>query len=151
MIFLIDEDETQVRPFKTELEIRGLKVISILSADAALHSLKKRTDIDLAIIDVMLAADTNGDTKDFSRENTKDFKTTGLRLLERLVELNPTVFPNRAVLFSMATTAEMVSEIKIECGKFGVEFLRKAEFASPLEFGDKIEEILTAFQAQEKD
>lgn len=138
MIYFVDEDVSQVRPFATELILRGYEVESIRDADEAFRRLSRLTECNLVIIDVMLAVDISAETSRYTRENTIEFTRTGLRLLEDLVVENGALFPRRAILFSMATSREIVAEIERVSGRLGVPFLRKSEFGTPHAFGERI-------------
>ena len=143
-IYLVDEDKIQLEPFKVELEFRGYSVEFIKDADEAFLKLSRigADDVDLVIIDVMLAANINKESSKFNRHETNDFLETGLRLIEKLQKANPTIFPKKAILFSNATDSDLVNAIEKAASTFFIPYLDKRRFQSPLEFGDKIEEIL---------
>lgn len=143
-IFIVDEDAIQLEPFKVELEIRGFKVEFILDADEAFKALSKVSNdqITLAIIDVMLAVNVKRGLSKFDRIETNDFLKTGLILIEKLAELNPEIFPQKALFFSNATNQELVMSIEEEAEKYQIPYLDKSNYQSPLAFGDIIEEII---------
>jgi DNA-binding response OmpR family regulator len=142
MIYFVDEDVSQVRPFVTELLLRGYEVVSIVDADEAYRRLIKIDSCEAVIIDVMLAVDTAAESSRYTRENTADFTLTGVRLLEHLAAQNGTVFPHRAILFTMASGTEVLTEIQRVSKKFSVPFLHKAQFSTPHSFGERIVQII---------
>ncbi len=143
-IFLVDEDKIQLEPFKVEFEYRGYEVVFIKDADDALRELSTVVpdDVDLVIIDVMLAANIDPKVSKFSREATNDFLETGLRLIERLSICNPKVFPRKAILFSNATDADLVNAIEEVAGKNKILYLDKRKFQSPMEFGNTVDNMI---------
>ena len=139
MIYFVDEDVSQVRPFVTELLLRNYEVECIRDADEAFRKLSRVTACDAVIIDVMLAVEFAAESSRYTRESTVEFTRTGLRLLEDLINENSALFPRRAILFSMATSRELVAEVERISSRHSVPFLRKSEFGTPHAFGERIE------------
>lgn len=141
MIYFVDEDIRQLKPFRIELEMRGFKVITIANADDAYNILSKVDDIDLVILDVMLAASTQENSR-YDRESTNNFLETGITLLKELSKLNNKFFPKKVVLYSMASNRDIVSKIRKTAEEFGIEYLKKKDYLSSYAFGEKIENII---------
>ena len=140
MIYFVDEDEVQLEPFKMELEIRGYEVGNIMDADEAYSILTKcQDDLQLAIIDVMLSADTDPNKSRFNRARTKDYLETGLRLVEDLIETRNDLFPEKALLFSMASDPNLLKSIESVSSKHNIPFYDKNKYTSALKFGDDID------------
>jgi len=141
MIYFVDEDSTQLTPYIVELELRGYQVVPIDNADDAYKVLSGASDIQLVILDIMLAAGPSG-TSRFSRERTHDFILTGLALLEDLNNTNAAHFPRRVVVFSMANQDWVVNDIRKAAEQYQIAYLQKRDYPSPFGFGEKIAEIL---------
>ncbi len=93
------------------MKLRNHSVELIRDADAAFKKLKSAKDIELAIIDVMLAT-ASQDESIFTIFETDNFKTTGLSLVEKLSKEN-NAFPRKALLFSHAVTKSIIDKIEI--------------------------------------
>lgn len=141
MIYMIDEDVIQLRPFALELKIRGYEVVQIDNADEGYRALSEAKNIELVLVDIMLTTEDK-DVSRYSRESTRDFLNTGLLLLQDLIYVNPTFFPSRAVIFSMSSQEWLVSEIKEISDKHKIPYLRKSEYPSPFKFGNVIDGII---------
>ncbi len=143
-LYIADEDVIQLDPFKVELELRGYNVKFLKDADEALKVLAilKSNEISLAVIDVMLSVNIDKDRSEFDRVETNDFLETGLVLIEKLSSLNPDVFPKKSALFSNATDADLVTSIENKASEYGIPYLDKSKFQSPLEFGDTVDNIV---------
>lgn|ERR1700690_1302493 len=144
MIYFIDEDIAQLRPFRAELTFRGYEVTTLPDADSAFSVLVKANpeSLQLAIIDVMLAANPDERASRYQRSNTNNFHKTGLLLLEDLIHFNPTTFPKHAAFLTHATNNDLIAEIDSVVHKHHIPFLRKRDFESALAFGERIETIL---------
>ncbi len=141
MIYIVDEDVYQLRPYAIELEIRGYDVKQLNNADCAYRTLSQASDIDLVLLDIMLSTEDSNTSK-YTREATRDFIKTGLLLLNDLVLSNPRYFPRCLAVFSMGTQEWLVREIIEETEKHSIPYLRKREYPSPYAFGNKVEELL---------
>lgn len=134
-IYFVDEDYLKFVAFIIELEYRGYKVAPISDAGRAFETLSTASDIELAVVDIMLAG-TPGDTH-FGEDRTDGFLTTGLILVEDLSKARPDVFPQRCVLFTNASTSAVLGPAKLLHERTGVPVLRKSDY-SVREFGDAI-------------
>jgi hypothetical protein len=145
MIYFVDEDVVQLEPFKIELEILGFEVCILQDADEAYEVLcVPNEELELAIIDVMLAADFDIERSRFDRESTRDFLETGLVLLEQLKAVNPENFPRRAMLFSTATNTDLVQAVTQVAATNNIPYLDKNNYVNAWEFGQKVEETIMA-------
>jgi len=143
MIYFVDEDYRKLRSLSSELTFNGYQTEIIRDADTAYSQLCNVADneVDLVIIDVMLAVKSNGSSR-YSREQTEEYHKTGICLLEDLVLTNPSVFPRKAIFLSHASSAELVAEIKAAESKYGVKYLRKADYDTAYHFGLEVVEII---------
>jgi len=84
MIYFVDEDFRKLRVLVSELRINGFDATILRDADSAYHQLvsEKKANIDLVIIDVMLAVNPDISKSRYTRANTDDYHKTGLLLLE---------------------------------------------------------------------
>lgn len=141
MIYIVDEDVIQLRPYAMELKILGYEVKQIDNADAAFDILCQASDVELVLVDIMLAT---GDSKTsrYDRESTDDFLKTGLLLLDDLYKHNQTLFPSKLAIFSMGSQNWLVTKIKEASSKYKIPYLRKRDYPSPYQFGQKIHDLL---------
>ncbi len=144
MIYIVDEDRRQLRAEKSELEFRGFEVEFLGDADIAFSTLisVKPKDVDLILIDVMLAANEDSMISRYSRSSSDNFMKTGLLLLKDLIQQNKKVFPSKAVLFTNTTSDSLLSEVRNVCTEYKIELISKREYRSTFEFGDKIESFI---------
>jgi CheY-like chemotaxis protein len=147
MIYFVDDDVNQMRPFREELQANGYEVTELRNADEALDCLKKANDIELIIMDVMLGTGPK-ETSKFSMEETNGFLTTGLILIDRLTDFfsglissDPLIkhkdlgaLKNRLVIFSMTHQQEVIKEITKRVEKNNINHLRKSDYADPYDF-----------------
>jgi len=140
MIYFVDEDFGAYESWIAELELRGFHVKSLRSADEAFAALWgiALEDVELVIVDVMLAVDDIDDPK-FSVELTDGYLESGLRLLENLVQQNPNVFPQRAVLLTNTINDKTLGAAADVSKRYAIELWDKREIMSPLYFGDRVE------------
>lgn len=141
MIYFVDEDVGQLRPWAIELRMRGFGVEMLRNADVAWERLLNTTDVELVLIDIMLAAQENDQSR-YSRAATDNYLETGLVFLDELVQQRPQYFPARAAILTMTGLPRLLQKAQLACQKYNIPLLRKFEFATPLEFGDEIEGIL---------
>jgi DNA-binding NarL/FixJ family response regulator len=137
MIYFVDEDFGVLAAYTAELGLRGYSVSNLATARDAFQALWNApgSDIDLVIVDVMLAP---GETVDSSNAN---YFTAGLDLLRSLSDQNPDVFPRRALLFTAAIGG--TRREATDCAReLGVEIWDKAAFLSPVEFADGVERLI---------
>jgi ActR/RegA family two-component response regulator len=141
MIYLIDEDFIELRSFVLELKLRGFEVQQLLDADEAYVRLKEESNIELAIIDVMLSTAESSSSR-YDRIQTNNFVTTGLSLLKDLSSDNPLCFPKKAVLFSHASIPTLVQKIQKVSDDCKIQYLDKNDYDNPYDFANEIEEII---------
>lgn len=136
-IYLVDEDHFKLYSWILELEFRGMDVITISDADRAFATLSTASDIELAIIDVMLAS-ADSDSQ-YRAERTDQGLTTGLVLLQDLCSIRPDIFPARALLLTAASTQAILGPVQNTISNTGVRICFKNDIESPRHFGDVIE------------
>lgn len=141
MIYFVDEEAFQMSPFATELRLRGYKVKFLKDADIALRVLENAEDIELVIIDVMLAPDQEAESK-FSRNETEDFLQTGLLLLRYLIEFRGQEFGKKCLFFSMANQPNLVAEIKKVARMYSIPYCAKKDYSKPWVFADVVEGLI---------
>ncbi len=141
MIYFVDEDFGQTRHYRSELIARGYEVTPILTADEAFEILTGADNIDLAIIDVMLAV-SDHESERFSRKRTEDYLQTGIVLLEELCKSNSENFPSRAVLLTNTVRQSVLQRAQRVKAEHNVSLLRKNEMSTSFEFGESIEALL---------
>jgi len=150
MIYFIDEDYRKLRALASELTaFHGFETKIIRDADSAFRELSdiKECDVDLVIIDVMLAVNANGESSRYSREDTDDFHKTGIVLLDDLVLVNPDVFPKKAVYFTHASSGDLVKAISGSANKHGIRVLKKKDYNTAYDFGNEIVGIIRKNEA----
>jgi CheY-like chemotaxis protein len=142
ILYFVDEDQCQLSPLLLELSFREYKAQHVLNADAAVQKLVDVQQEDFLFVDVMLAAASDESKSVFKREETDDFKTTGLRLVE-IVRKDRPDFPTRhIVLMSQAASQVMVEKIRVFAKKHGLRFLQKNAFDDAWTFADEVEKIV---------
>lgn len=151
MIYFVDEDCVAYAAWISELELRGLIVKPLRSADEAFNLLWNVPveDTELVIIDVMLAVDDVTDER-FSAEATDNFLESGLRLLESLAAQNEAVFPRHAVLLTNTINESTLTAARKVSARYGVELWDKREIMSPLVFGDRVVDAIAKIRAAER-
>ena len=144
MIYFVDEDHRKLRALVTELEFFGYDAEIIKDADSAFTALSgvSPDDIDIVIIDVMLAVRVNGSNSRYTRERTDDYHQTGLMLLDDLAISNAEVFPNKALFFTHASNNELLSLVQKKSEEHGTIYLRKRDFNTAFEFAIKVDAII---------
>lgn len=149
MIYFVDEDYPAFESWMAELRFRDFEVKPIRSADVAFSRLwnASRDEIDLTIIDVMLAVE-DADHPQFSAERSNNYHITGLLLLDDLVAQNPNVFPSRAVLLTNTISDSIAREAVKSANRYDVPLWDKRKIASPVHFGDMVQGLLGSEQAE---
>ncbi len=150
MIYFIDEDFRKLRALVSELKFNDFEVKVIRDADTAYTELETVTieEVDIVIIDVMLAAKVTKITSKYSREKTDDYHKTGLLLLEDLVAVNQSVFPKSAIYFTHASNPELIKLISASAKKHGIKLLRKTDYDTAYEFGKDIVKIISEIKGE---
>lgn len=145
MIYFVDEDRNEMRPFRQELAMRGFNTRQLFNADDGFNALFDARDVELAIIDVMLSTDDVKSSR-FSRDETNNFLITGLVLVRDLFDqaecLCKKLFPKKIILYSHATEINLVQKIQKVALDYGILYLSKNDYDNPFEFANKIEEII---------
>lgn len=152
MIYFIDEDYRKLRALASELTtFHGFKTKIIRDADSAFRELSDAhaSDVELVIIDVMLAAKADGATSRYSREATDDYHQTGIVLLDDLVMVNPSVFPTKSVYFTHASSGDLVKAISASASKHGIRILKKKDYDTAYDFGNDIVDIINKLNGEE--
>lgn len=134
MVYFIDEDIGQAEAWAAILGVKGYDTQVIGDAESALRHFAKCDDVELVIIDVMLAGSADGTGTHFRRDETDDFQMTGVILLDELVKLRGDIFPISAVLLSQNVKREIVQRIEGSALHHCIPFWRKAEFNDITEF-----------------
>lgn len=142
MIYFVDEDEIQLKPLLLELALRNYQTQQILNADEALKLLGGISDDDFLFIDVMLAANPDESKSAFTRDQTEDYKTTGLQLTERIIKERPNFPVKHIVLMSQAASRSMKGTINAFVKKHAVRYISKSAYDDPMTFGDEVEKII---------
>tara|TARA_R110002051_G_C8630143_1_gene484651 strand:+ start:568 stop:1005 length:438 start_codon:yes stop_codon:yes gene_type:complete len=141
MIYFVDEDIQYSREFSVPLQMRGHQLSILPNADVAYDTLENADDIDLVIVDIMLAT---GDvqTSRFSSSDTDGFLETGLLLMRYLSDLRPEYFPRKFVVLT-AAGAKLIQRVNSVCVDLDVPVLKKGDFRVPSTLANSIEGILT--------
>ena len=144
MIYFVDEDELALGAYAAELRLRGYRVAFLRSAREAFRTLwnASRIEVELVVIDVMLAPGDANDRRD-TAEATQGFTTTGLELVRDLADQNPDVFPARAVLFTSAV-GDARRAASTCAGELEIELWDKHPYLSPVHFADDVARLLTS-------
>lgn len=145
MIYFVDEDYRKLRALVSELKFSDFEATIIRDADSAFSELSEvePEDVDLVIIDVMLAAKADENNSKYPRDETDDYHKTGLLLLDDLSQVNPAVFPKKAVYLTHASNGELVSLILASAKKYGIKMLRKKDYDTAYDFGKHIVQIIS--------
>ena len=140
MIYFVDDDVNQMRPFRDELEINGYQVTALRNADEALDCLEKADDIELIIMDVMIGTGPMK-TSRFNAEETENVLKTGLVLVDKLMKEHANHLQKRLIIFSMAHQLYLREEIEKTKNIHKVEYLCKSDYADPYDFCKKLAEL----------
>lgn len=143
-IFWVDEDRQSAEGAKILLQAEGYELVHYTSAIASFYDLcdLDSTSTAVVVIDVMLLSGVSSESSElnsiFSAENTKDFRVTGVILLETLTEKNPAVFPAKAVLYSRATDHTLRAEISHRAKKLSARLFWKDGAQDPIALAQKV-------------
>jgi len=134
-VVLVDEDEIQMRPFVTELELRGIEVRRFFEADACLRSSRLLKTVDTFLVDVMLVSERR-----YPADETLDHLYTGVFLARDIRKYHQAV---PIVLVSNHSMKDSVDRIRKALASIGnCAFVPKQSFKSALEFGNTVEAIM---------
>jgi len=142
MIWFVDEDEIQLKPLRLGLTLHGLSSEQIVNADEALAALDHIAPDDFIFIDVMLAAAADESQSQFKREETADYKLTGLLLADKILERRKDIRAERLVLMSQAASTAVISAVDAFCRRRGLKWVKKSAYDDPNTFADEIEQML---------
>jgi hypothetical protein len=138
VIFYIDEDVFQNKPFRVALEFRGHIVKPIDNADEGLLAILSMTRNDSAIIDVMLGTGDSTDSQ-FDRASTQNFMRTGVILAERAVHALGAQIAHSLLFFTNAgNTSELWAYVDENAKRLGIPVLQKGAYGSPRAFIEKL-------------
>lgn len=140
-IYFIDEDHPILQSWLIELEFRGFSVRSISDADRAFALLEHATDVEWVIIDVMLAASEQRDSR-YPEERTEQGLIAGLTLLRDLCKVRPDIFPRKAHLLTAATNKEPYMAARECANELGITLTRKTDVEGPRDFGDRVKRAM---------
>ena len=145
MIYYVDEDIDETDPFVVELMKAGYNVKILNNADTAFEALIEADDIEVVILDVMLAT-AGGNVSRYSAKDTNDFVTTGLVLLDDLTQQykakGEDVIPKRVIIFSGAQQEDVKTRIENAAKKYHLQYLDKKDYDDSFSFIDKIDSII---------
>ncbi len=146
-VYFVDEDFPKLYSWIVELEFRGFVVKPLGDADRALEVLQHSDSVEWVIIDVMLAASEQANSR-YREERTDQGLITGLTLLNDLCELRPDVFPRKAQLLTAATNRHPFVEAHSLAERIGIELTLKTDIHSPKDFGDAVEAAMAVAHAR---
>lgn len=145
MIYFVDEDVKETEPYIYHLRFLGFDATIIDNADDAFEHLVTASDIDAIVLDVMLST-RNSSASRFDAISTNNFVTTGLKLLDDLVQQRQgdgtKQIPNKVVLFSAATRPEVVSMICAKRDFYKIPYLNKMEYDEVDRFAKMIQNVI---------
>lgn len=134
-VVIVDEDEIQLRPLVSELELRGLSVTIFTDADQCLDFVETKRRVDLFVVDIMLPS-----KHAYSRELTENFQLTGLRLGR---DIRRTYVDVPIILFSNTSRQDLVTEIRAVARKIqNCVFIQKYTITQLGHFSEMVERIL---------
>jgi CheY-like chemotaxis protein len=156
VIVVVDEDERLLVPQLLYVQAFGYVVATYRTADAAFDALRyaRKDEVELVLIDVMLAADgsakhRSGDMR-FGRQS-KQGGTVGLELLDQLVACNGDVFPERALLLSHATERGVVTAAQAAAAQHGVPFWNTEKELVAEAFAFRVDEYVRGLMSKPED
>jgi len=142
MIYFVDEDVPYAKEFSLPLILRGFEVKIISNADKAIEVLETAENIQLVVLDIMLATG-DAKTSKFSAGDTENFLTTGLLVIEYLSNVRSSIFPKTVVVLSSAGKVNLVSEITRVCHDAKIQYLKKSDYKRPADLADDLLKILS--------
>lgn len=140
-IYFVDEDYPKLQAWILELEYRQYTVKCVGDADRAFARLQNANDIDWVIIDVMLAASEQADSR-YTEDRTDQGLQSGLVLLGDLCSARPDMFPARAQLLTAATNRGPYTAALKLSNDLRISMIRKTDIESPRDFGDEVEKAM---------
>ena len=137
MIYIVDEDIVQMSSLKTEFEFRGYEVKMISNADDAWDIIPGESNLDLVIIDIMLAAKPPQESR-YKSDKTRSYTITGICLAEDFLEQYNEMFKNKIVYLSHTNENGILSTIEKSVTKNNIAFFRKHEYPSDMTLAEDI-------------
>lgn len=141
VIYFVDEDVPYIQEYSVPLKLRNRSVCILSNADIAYRTLEMANDVELAVIDIMLATESKESSK-FSRAESEDFLKTGILLIQYLNDLRPRLFPKNFVVLTAASDRRLLKSIRDCCDPLNIEILRKMDYSSPAKLANKIESLI---------
>lgn len=146
MIYFIDEDVNETEPYVYHMKYLGYESKIIDNADDAFEVLINADDIEAIILDVMLATKPSGSSR-FNAVSTNNFVTTGLCLLDDLVQQKSgeisNGIPDRIILFSAATRKEIVDQIRKKKDEYNITYLNKLDYDDVDDFAEIVTKVIS--------
>ena len=136
MICFVDEDIGSGNAYSIALKMRGHQVLILHDATEALEILPTAGDLDLVLLDVMLARGRDPQGY-FEHRHTVNGLETGLVLLDLLVERKHSALVSKVVLLSAATNSGLVAQIRSKAKQHAVPYWKK-DFRSASSFCEKL-------------
>ncbi len=148
MIYYIDEEYIRNRSKIRFLKMHGYDVTHISNADEAWRVIYpvSSDDIDLIIVDVMLAAGNR-----YDRKQTKDFLITGITLIKDLLDQRKDIDPKKILLFSAATRDDIIKFIHELANDKKVHYKSKSDFNTLFDFLNYINSICKPISTESSD
>lgn len=140
MIIIVDEDIIQMGSLKTEFELRGYSSLIIPNADEAWETLIRTDEIEVVIIDIMLAARSHQSRYD--REKSQDYTTTGICLAHELLDQFEPKFSRKLVYLSHTNENGIIDQIEKSSSERNVPFFRKHDYSSDMKLAEDILNII---------
>lgn len=145
MIYFVDEDVALTEAWRAAVALKGHEVSPIEWVEDAEEILLVADDIDLVVVDVMLA----------QRASTEAYAphvvpgsglAVGLTLVERLIAARPDIFPGSVVLWTHVRNESILAQCRSKKNDWAVEFIRKRDYRSPAKFAALVEVCLGHLQ-----
>ncbi len=138
-VVIVDDDAIAIRPFLQELEISGIEVELLINADECFDYGINNSEVDLYIIDVMLATE-DMDNSRYNSDNTMNFLLTGCALAR---DLRSHGIETPVIFFTQMANAELLKEINNQARDIGnCAFLSKSNMAATFDFRDIVQCVL---------
>lgn len=137
MIYFVEEDVPYAKEFSVPLILRGYDVEILPDADTALARLDRATDIELVVIDIMLAT-RDAVNSQFKPDETDGFLLTGLNLMFHLSAKRGDIFPRRFVVLTAASELTISNRLVGVCRNMRVPILRKGDYRRPKLLADEL-------------
>ena len=151
MIYLVDEDLSDVEVYSDIFREEGYETRIIEDADEAYDVLVGATNVQGIILDVMLATGVS-QTSRFDSIETNNYTQTGLALAKRLklahTESGRPPNYSRIILFSNATENGFLSSIKETVDDLKISYFAKYDETDPFDIASKMLRVIQGWEAQ---